>query len=117
LQCLGAKSIKVECVKGMNIEKLEETNAKLKGEIQGTVNKGKGGTQFDKKNKSILNSNKSILANQEFNPQKYPYVPEELIWYPHEPIWLGLAKQRIRGNILNTVISFSSNDIEMINSS
>lgn len=104
LQCLGAKSVKIEVLKGKD---LKTTNNKAT-KVEASAEFGKKAVKNNLDASLELKGNKeentrsvtSRTRTQVYSPTKKPYVPDDLIWYHNEPSWQRLYQQRISGNIL-----------------
>lgn len=115
LQCLGAKKITINCIKGEDVQEYNKKAFNTEGEI-GFVKslKAKGGKESE--NIDNKKKQKSIHASQELNPQKSPYVPENLYWYKHDMVLRKLVEQRLEGNLLKYSINISTTDVDIVSS-
>lgn len=124
IQCLGAKSMRIEVIKGSEKSSsiINNQSSDKNDTISGNASAGFkvfGGNVSGSSNNSsasINNSNRGVQEDlqtsratiQHFDPKKKPYLSSKLIWYNNEPTWQRLFEQRMAGSILHHSETWSS---------
>ena len=124
VQCLGAKSMTIEVIKGsessLSIINNRSSNNSSSTSGSATANYGAfGGNLSGSSSNSSDSSHNSNRGTQEdlqtsratiqrFNPTKKPYLSSKLIWYNNEPTWQRLYAQRMAGSMLHHSETWSS---------
>ncbi|WP_264529227.1 tetratricopeptide repeat protein [Flavobacterium sp. N502540] len=116
IQCLGAKSMTVEVVKGSEKSssiinrRSSDNNDSRSGSVSvgfkvysGTVNGNSNNSStsnYDGNKGAAEDLQATRTTTQRYNPTKKPYLPHNLIWFNNEPSWQRLYEQRITGSLL-----------------
>jgi len=114
MQCLGAKKISIEHIKGIKTEDIENKELDINGGVSVggafELNAGYNKNENSSKNES---SNFHLALNQSFSPTKAPYLPDDLSWFNYETKWQNIHRQRMNGNILefSEIIKSENNKI------
>lgn len=88
LMALGAKSLKIESVKGWG----KEFSADLEGSLASAGIKGH------------CNNSQKVVYEATLNPVGEPHLPDSLVWYDFEPSWQSLAKGRLNHGLTNFTV-------------
>lgn len=102
LQCLGAKEIRIQVIKGEEVEEFKKKRLNLSAEAGVKIHNVKASSENTNETLRSGASGIKIEKIQKFSPTKKPYLPDGLIWYENEPSWQRLYQQRLNGNILET---------------
>lgn len=124
VQCLGAKSMTIEVIKGsessLSIINNRSSNNSSSTSGSASVDYGAfGGNLSGSSSNSSDSSHTSNRGTQEdlqtsratiqrFNPTKKPYLSSKLIWFNNEPTWQRLYEQRMAGSMLHHSETWSS---------
>lgn len=94
LMALGAKTIKVESIKGWN----QEFSAKM------DIAALKGNASINAKD------SKSFIYEASYQPSGQPYLPDELAWYEFEESWQNIALGRLKHGLTNFSLAVTYED-------
>lgn len=108
LQCLGAKSITIESVKGSSVDSIANSDINFKADAEIKIHSGGGSRNIKTDSENNSKSRNQLSTKQKFTPTKKPYLPESLIWYNHEPEWQQIYQQRMNGNLDSYSISIKN---------
>ena len=124
IQCLGAKSMKIEVIKGSEKSssiidnRFSDKGDTISGNASASYGVYGGNASGSSSNSSASTHNynrgtqedlqTSRATIQQFNPKKKPYLSSKLIWYNNEPTWQRLFEQRMAGGILHHSETWSS---------
>lgn len=116
IQCLGAKSMTIEVIKGseksssiINNSSSDNSDSRtgsvsagfkvFSGSVAGSSSNSSASNYNDKKGLQV-DSQATRTTTQGYNPTKKPYKPLDLIWFNNEPTWQRLYEQRMAGSLL-----------------
>jgi tetratricopeptide (TPR) repeat protein len=124
VQCLGAKSMTIEVIKGSesSLSIVNNRSSNNSSSISGSASVGYGAFGGNLSGSSSNSSNSGHNSNrgtqedlqtsratiQRFNPTKKPYLSSKLIWFNNEPTWQRLYEQRMAGSMLHHAETWSS---------
>lgn len=114
LQALGATEITINCLKGKNIEELQESSYNNYAKVGIKRFSATGNGYGDDEHKSIKSSKSNRSMSRKLDPIEQPYVPSNLLWYNSKKDWQNLAEQRVHGNLLEYEDIFSTKNAEFL---
>jgi len=100
MQCLGAETITLRCVKGDSISEgmRNATEAGVGGHYH--IYHLEGGYRSSTDHQSYQTRENEMSEVRHFNPTAKPYCPDDLIWAAVDPDLNSLVKQRLEGGLL-----------------
>lgn len=99
-QCLGAREITFQSLKGENISEGLSSNFNINGGVGYSGLSSNGAYSKKQDTSSQTGRKKEIGYSYTFKPRCKPYVPSDLLWYDSDNSWHTFVKQRLEGNIL-----------------
>lgn len=117
LQCLGATSITLRCLKGKSVTEGNKNSRQLgvDGSYMAYSAEGSYGTTNDAQ---IFQSRENEMSEEKhFNPTVAPYCPDDLLWAAMDSDLHSLVDQRLNGGLLHFSKKVSTKETMNVSSS